>query len=290
MLVLAGITLAACEAIDPAGSVQSQLETPIIQEPGPGFSQSLAAAYQRYYLDEDRLDFPRNSRLLFYEKALRALQETPPAPVVITEDIASDDKRQDLLTKREKLSRLLERDHRPGDDRLLAETQAAFDCHALLIAMAGRDQNPPQLCLERFETIMARLERPLWPKLEYHVFFLPNRSVLERVAIETLRNIADLKKDDPDAMLVIAGHSDRRGGADANDRLALQRARAVRNILMQFGLREREIRLLDDYPSYPAFFALEKNPSPERQRRVSILVDRNLLPMNQNNRQNSRQN
>lgn len=253
-----------------------RLNAPVINNPGVSFSDNLAAAYQHYYLNRDTFPVRRSLREFFYEKAQRALQGEIVNPVIVTDSITPDAKRQALIADRELLTMQLGHDHRPGDIPILAQAQAAFDCQVLL-AVSGIDGKPYETCHRRFENLVSRLEKPLWPQLEYHVFFESNRSVLERDAIDTLKNIAQLKRKDKFATLIIAGNTDSRGSVEANYRLAVQRARAVRNILLQFGVRENEIMLLEERDNYPAFFALNSDASAEKQRRVSILVERNLV-------------
>lgn len=268
--------LTACQGIGEQLPMISKLDLQIMKGPAEDFSGNLTLAYQHYYLDKDKFGFERSTREFFYSKAKRAKDGLKVNPVIVTENIKPPSLQSDLLSAREELTKELNRSHRKGDIPILAQAQAAFDCQLILILSNAPDTDI-RTCQERFENLMLRLEKPLWPRLEYHVLFQSGRSVLERQAIETLKDVANLKKQDRHANLVIGGHTDRLGSPDANYRLSLQRAKAVRNILMQFGVRESEIRLLENLEDYPGFFGLEKDDSPHLQRRVSILVERDLL-------------
>lgn len=253
-----------------------KLERPLIKTPGPEYSENLAAAYQYYYLPGATPRMSNNMRDFFYLRAKSALDGNTVNPVVVPSIPEKPDIRAHIISGRETLAHHLNREHRPADTPILAQAQAAFDCQVLMELAPDRQGNA-QICRKRFENLIARLEKPLWPKLEYHVFFQPGRSVLKREAIETLKNIANIKKKDPYAHLKIVGNTDPSGREAANQRLSMQRARAVRNILLQFGVKEKEIKVMDSDTDSPAFFSLPEDGNIDRQRRVSILVERQLV-------------
>lgn len=272
-----------------AGHLEKEivLESPIAQD----FPQNLAASYQYYYMDRDQIGMPRALREIFYNKSVRALSGESVPPAIVPDSIEPPALHAQLLDYREVLSQQLSRRHRPGDIQILAQSQAAFDCMLLLAAHGNpaQDSEEPDrqmdrasslsqsLCYNRFNALILRLEKPLWPKLEYNIFFQRNRSVLTKEAISQLQEISRLKKKDPQARLVIAGHSDSRGSAEANHRIAVQRARAVRNLLMQFGVKADSLLVEENVKKPPALFSLGNDISPDRQRRVTVLVERNLV-------------
>ena len=272
--VILALFLHACASTP--SSQQNKLDVKLIAYPDSSFQSNLASAYQRYYLDEDNFNLSPSIRDFFYSKTQRAIEGKVVNPVVIPDALPLPSLKAALLEQREFLSFQLSKDHRAGDIPILAQAQAAFDCKIILIISKNQD-DALNTCSRRYDNLISRLETPHWPQLEYFVFFESNRSVLEREAIQTLKDIAHLKKKDPFATLVVAGNTDKRGSPEANYRLAVQRARAVRNILLQFGVREAEINLLEERKTYPAFFALAQDTSENAQRRVSILVDRDLL-------------
>ena len=276
LLLIPLLAMSGCESLPQSLPLADKLNTPVISNIGAGYSDNLAAAYQRYYLEHDDFKLSRNVRDFFYNKAARAAREEKVYPVVVTNEISPESLRAGLLGNRDSLTGQRDRDHRPGDLQILAQAQAAFDCKVILI-LTGAKSDVLDICQRRFNNLMSRLQSPHWPQLEYHVFFKKGRSILQKDGIETLKEVARLKKKDRHARLMIVGNTDKSGSSEANYRLSVQRARGVRNILLQFGVRENEINLLEERDNFPAFFALEKAVSPDRQRRVSILVDRNLV-------------
>lgn len=276
LLLISLLAISGCAGLPHNLPMVNKLAMPVISNVGTGYPDNLAAAYQRYYMGRDDFELSQNTREFFYDKAKRAVKGETVFPVIVTENIEPQSLREELLKNRETLASQLGRDHRQADLQILAQAQAAFDCKVVLI-LTQTHTDALDVCQRRFDNLVSRLESPHWPRLEYHVFFKKGRAILERDGIETLKKVAQLKKKDRNAKLIIAGNTDKSGSIEANYRLSVQRSRGVRNILLQFGVRESEINLLEERSNFPAFFALEDDAGPDRQRRVSILIDRNLV-------------
>lgn len=73
----------------------------------------------------------------------------------------------------------------------------------------------------------------------------------------------------PSADLVVIGHTDRRGSLEANDRLSLQRAQAVRDRLVAAGAAPERVSVAGRGEREPAVATEDEVPEP-RNRRVEI--------------------
>lgn len=80
---------------------------------------------------------------------------------------------------------------------------------------------------------LIALVPPPWDR--FTLEFEPGTSVLTAASAAQLPRIIERAKARSGGEIVVVGHTDRQGAADANDRLSLERARAVRSLLIQQG-------------------------------------------------------
>lgn len=73
------------------------------------------------------------------------------------------------------------------------------------------------------------------------------------------------------AEVQITGHTDRMGSVEDNDRLSLERARHIRDALVENGLKARFIRVVGRGEREPVIVTKDDAPEP-RNRRVEVIV------------------
>lgn len=87
-----------------------------------------------------------------------------------------------------------------------------------------------------FESIRSMMRR-----LQLTVPFRTGSYRLERYLIAQLRTLADGLKELPDLEITVEGHTDVRGARRFNRKLALERANAVRTVLLDAGVEHRRV-------------------------------------------------
>ena len=107
------------------------------------------------------------------------------------------------------------------------------------------------------------------PPQRFVVQFEPNGSRLTRAAAEVLDQLRAALAVRPGADLVVTGHTDRVGSVEANDRLSLQRAEAVRDMLVAAGVPREAISVAGRGEREPAV-ATADEVAEARNRRVEI--------------------
>jgi len=94
--------------------------------------------------------------------------------------------------------------------------------------------------IREFSTV-SEGERLMTISLTSGVFFDTNSAVVKETAKSKLEYIANILKDHGDDEIVIAGHADAMGPEQYNDELSLQRAKAVKAVLVGYGVGEQRI-------------------------------------------------
>jgi outer membrane protein OmpA-like peptidoglycan-associated protein len=90
----------------------------------------------------------------------------------------------------------------------------------------------------------AQSQHPRIGELATFSFQRGSADFVVRADEPSARNIGDIAawaQENPDGLLVLDGHADRRGNAPMNMRLSLDRAKAVRTKLMQAGIDPAQI-------------------------------------------------
>ncbi len=110
---------------------------------------------------------------------------------------------------------------------------------------------------------MTRAVRDLYFEVNSHVLAAGERHKLAQVAPA----LQALPHDSPDLVIVIEGHSDDRGVIEYNDRLALERAEAVRRVLLNLSFPEDRLRTVSLGYRAPQCLT-QDNPCRQTNRRV----------------------
>lgn len=129
-------------------------------------------------------------------------------------------------------------------------------------------QSSPQEVAERFGQALAA--KPMRPS-GYVLYFEAGGNVLtaeSQAALETLRKeIAER----PASEVLVIGHTDRVGGAEANDRLSLKRAELIRGVLVDSGVDAGKLEVVGRGERDPLVPTADEVDEP-RNRRVEIDV------------------
>lgn len=121
---------------------------------------------------------------------------------------------------------------------------------------------------ERYPTLLTN--RP--PNAErFTLNFEPGTSTLTPESTARLDSIIAAARARSGGEIVITGHTDRQGAADANDALSLQRAIAIRDVLVDRGFQSSLIEPVGRGEREPLVPTEDDMPEP-RNRRADILV------------------
>lgn len=112
--------------------------------------------------------------------------------------------------------------------------------------------------------------QPARPR-QFTIQFQPNGSQLVAGADAILLQIRQALALLPAAELIIIGHTDRVGSLEANDKLSLQRAEAVRELLASAGLERSSIGVVGRGEREPLVATADEVAEP-RNRRVEIKI------------------
>lgn len=257
ILAAALVGLSGCSAFTSFSEVQALNEA---QATGSPFTQNLAAEYREFADTELKkmLDYP--DALHFARKGLAAADGT----VVMPEPLADWDlevEHMDALgAARGRLILAFDLGARETVPELSAVAQARFDCW---IEQQEEDyaSDDIETCKSQFMDAMNQVEAQLQPPAPavvapaddtmfdvdsaepmapqnamYLVFFDWDSAELTSAAFNVLDAVADEIAQNPPAGVDITGHADTSGPQDYNRRLALKRAEAVRQALLERGV------------------------------------------------------
>lgn len=121
---------------------------------------------------------------------------------------------------------------------------------------------------ERFPELL-RLQPP--PPLRFTLNFQPGTSELTPESLTQLDVVIGAARAREGGEIVVIGHTDRQGAADANDALSLRRANAIRNLLVGKGFRGDLIEPVGRGEREPAVPTDDDVPE-ARNRRAEIIV------------------
>ncbi|GAB4374822.1 MAG: hypothetical protein Kow00114_37660 [Kiloniellaceae bacterium] len=144
---------------------------------------------------------------------------------------------------------------------------------ATQVASATAAPSAPQALSEEEirQTWGATLEAsPLRPR-SFLLYFLTGTDILTDESRRQLPEIIDSIKEYPAPEVAVIGHTDRVGSAEANARLALDRAEAIRVLLVQEGLDPNLIQVDSHGESNPVV-ATEDGVAEPQNRRVEVTV------------------
>lgn len=121
---------------------------------------------------------------------------------------------------------------------------------------------------ERYPELL-RLQPPAAQRFTLN--FLPGTSDLTPESLSELDAVIAAARSRQGGEIVIVGHTDRQGAADANDALSLRRANAIREVLIGKGFRGDLIEPVGRGEREPAVPTEDDVPEP-RNRRAEIIV------------------
>ena len=151
-----------------------------------------------------------------------------------------------------------------GDEqRVLTEPYTGADVAAGKVNML---KTSPGMVRDDYGSLLAM--QPVRPRL-FVVHFDPGTSVLTLASQSMLASIRAELAALPAGEAVVIGHTDRVGTVEANDRLSLQRAELVREMLLGAGVAPEAISLVGRGERAPAVSTADE-VAEARNRRVEI--------------------
>jgi outer membrane protein OmpA-like peptidoglycan-associated protein len=121
---------------------------------------------------------------------------------------------------------------------------------------------------ERYPVLLA-LQPP--PPQSFTLNFKPGTSELTPESLAGLDAIMAAARTRSGGEIVIVGHTDRQGAADANDALSLRRANAIRDVLVSRGFKAELINPVGRGEREPVVPTEDDVPEP-RNRRAELIV------------------
>ncbi len=135
----------------------------------------------------------------------------------------------------------------------------------------GRLQSQQRTAADVQTTHGALLALSLAPAVRLRLEFEPGTSSLTPESLGLLPGILDQASRRSGGEILVVGHTDRTGSPQANDVLSLQRAQAVRGLLIQSGFEAALVDAIgrgDREPLVPT----EPNTPEPRNRRADIII------------------
>ena len=287
MLALAGTTTG-CTAFKSFSEVDALNDA---QATGSPFTQALATEYRAFANSElrDMFDYP--DALHFARKGLAAASGESVMPEPISDWNLEENHVQELSAARGRLIVAYDLGGREIAPELAAKAQAKFDCW-----IEGQEENwsdaGEAACKDEFLNYLGQLEGQLQPppmaepapegefdidpnapmateNAMYLVFFNWDESVLGSGALSVLDAVADEVASNPPASINVVGHADTSGPVQYNQRLALRRANAVKDALVQRGIDPSMI-LIDAKGETELLVETPDNVREPANRRVNI--------------------
>ena len=117
----------------------------------------------------------------------------------------------------------------------------------------------------------AVLALPLLPPVRFTLQFEPGTSTLTSDSQNQLPGILEEARARAGGEIQVIGHTDRTGSPQANDTLSLQRAQAVRNLLIQRGFEPALVEAIGRGEREPVV-PTEANVNEPRNRRAEIII------------------
>lgn len=117
----------------------------------------------------------------------------------------------------------------------------------------------------------AVLALPLLPPVRFTLQFEPGTSTLTPDSQNQLPGILEQATARAGGEIQVVGHTDRTGSPQANDTLSLQRAQAVRNLLIQRGFEPALVEAIGRGEREPVV-PTEANVHEPRNRRAEIII------------------
>jgi outer membrane protein OmpA-like peptidoglycan-associated protein len=179
------------------------------------------------------------------------------------EDVRSElAERGDLVDARTRQLQARERELAEREAQLTAEREARLEAEQRAAGAMARLAELAQIRDEADETIIT---------LSGEVLFETGRAEVRPTARQRLQAVADALATQPDRRIRIEGHTDSRGSDDDNMELSRERARAVRQFMVDRGIEASRVEAAGRGETEP----IADNRSPEgraNNRRVEIVL------------------
>jgi len=129
-------------------------------------------------------------------------------------------------------------------------------------------QSNPEEVAKRHGAVLAL---PLLPAVRFTLQFEPGTSILTPDSQSQLSGILEQASARAGGEIQVVGHTDRTGSPQANDTLSLQRAQAVRTLLIQRGFEPALVEAIGRGEREP-LVPTEPNVNEPRNRRAEIII------------------
>jgi OOP family OmpA-OmpF porin len=219
------------------------------QTPRVGLRHNVALMdeYQALALHEAQQRVDYTDADYFAAKGLAAAAGQEVLPDEVASRAVPPDMVDELTAARAELVAVIFSGGREFQPELTARCQALFDCWIVQAEEAGGRDRLAE-CRDGFRRCMtelaARPAPPVGSGQEYEVLFGPGSATLNAAARATVEEVAALAAQNLRLAITVVGHTDSQGSAEANQRLSLRRAEAVRDALVSAGIDPERIRTL----------------------------------------------
>jgi outer membrane protein OmpA-like peptidoglycan-associated protein len=145
-------------------------------------------------------------------------------------------------------------------------------------AFAGNRMDKQAKELEKIAET-KRTEQGLVTKLKSDILFDTGKTKLKPVAVDNLKQMADIMKKYPENVLTVKGYTDDTGTSKVNEKLSAERAAAVKTQLVGAGIPENVVSTVGMGPSMPIGDNSTVNGRSQNRRvEIEITVDESKLP------------
>lgn len=283
LLITGMVLVSGCSVFDSFSEVDALNETQAVGSP---FTQALADEYRIFANRELREMFDYPDALHFARKGLAAASGDAVTPEPITDWNLEEPYIQELSAARGRLMVAFDLGAREVAPREAAYTQAMFDCWIEQQEENWQDEDIIN-CKTEFEKAIANLEGMLQPPAPapepapepmapedavYLVFFNWDAQDLGSGALNVLDAVATEVAKTPPTQINIIGHADTSGPRDYNQKLASQRANAVRDALIQRGV-DANLLMVDSRGESELLVETPDNVREPANRRVNITFE-----------------
>lgn len=246
---------------------------------GSEFNRYLHADYLAL-ADAERAEYDWRDGDRFARKALAAAEDQEVAPDAFYERRLPVLAGAELKAARKQLTDALEAGGRKRAPRDSASAQTSFDCW-MQEQEEAHQADDIDACRDRFYTALAKVQRrvglpvaaaPAKLGETFVVYFDIGSDKLTDQSVATVRSAAAAKSALMASKLVVSGHADTLGGAEANLELSKRRAEVVRQLLLSAGIKAEEVSAAEYGETRPRVETAD-----EQARRENRRVEINLI-------------
>lgn len=204
----------------------------------PDFSILLAQEYATLAQQEnERYDYLAAKYFTDKAKAAGRGKDVPPASL---NDFEIDpDNHAAVIQVREKLVAALETKKTPANFKALAEAQTQFD--SWLEELEEGQKTDITESRDHFEQALALLENPMPDEVNYTLMFGMNSAALDAAAEQSLEEAVAYYQENPYYEFTVIGYENAQSVEAGHANLAVQRAVAVRDVLVKMGVPKYSI-------------------------------------------------